>query len=232
MKAAEIESARRDLPERIFAQEYLAAFLEDGGGVFRRVTAAVDPALAALLDSSSDIGDGRAYVIGIDWGRHQDFTVLTVLDALERAVVALDRFTQIDYAVQLGRLKALRLRFPHAAVVAESNSIGGPLIEQLRRDGVGVSAFQTTNASKAQIIESLALAFEQGDIAIPPVQWLIDELMAFDQERTPSGLMRYTAPPGGRDDGVMSLAIAWHAQAARPGRVASAGVRSPLGVAA
>jgi hypothetical protein len=39
--ADEIEAARRDLPERIFAQEYLAQFLEDGGGVFRRVTSAV-----------------------------------------------------------------------------------------------------------------------------------------------------------------------------------------------
>jgi hypothetical protein len=42
----EIEEARRSLPERVFAQEYLAQFLEDGGGVFRRVTAAVDTSLA------------------------------------------------------------------------------------------------------------------------------------------------------------------------------------------
>jgi hypothetical protein len=148
-----------------------------------------------------------------------------VLDARDRAVVALDRFTQIDYALQLARLKALRTRFPHAAVVAESNSIGGPLIEQLRRDGVNVTAFQTTNASKAQIIEALAMAFEQGSLRIPPEQWLIDELMAFDQDRTASGLMRYGAPAGGHDDGVMALAIAWHAQAANPGRVAVASAR-------
>lgn len=225
---AEIEAARQSLPERIFAQEYLAQFLEDGGGVFRRVTAAVDPTLADGLHTCRDIGDGRAYVIGIDWGRHEDFTVFVVLDARERVVVAIDRFTQIEYALQLARLRALRSRFPRAAVVAESNSIGGPLIEQLRRDGVNVTAFQTTNASKAQIIETLAVAFEQGDIRIPPEQWLIDELMAFDQERTVSGLMRYSAPKGGHDDGVMALAIAWHAVGSQPGRVASAGQRLVL----
>ena len=225
---AEIESARQSLPERIFAQEYLAQFLEDGGGVFRRVTAAVDPTLATD-PGSRDAGDGRAYVIGIDWGRHQDFTVFVTLDARDRAVVALDRFTQIEYALQLARLRALRTRYPHAAVVAESNSIGGPLIEQLRRDGVNVTAFQTTHASKGQIIESLAVAFEQGALRIPAVQWLIDELLAFDQERTASGLMRYSAPPGGHDDGVMALAIAWHAQAASPGRVASSGQRTAWG---
>lgn len=225
---AEIEQARTSLPERIFAQEYLAQFLDDGGGVFRNVMAAVDTALPTDPHAALDAGDGRAYVIGIDWGRHEDFTVFTVIDARTRAVVALDRFTQIEYAFQLARLKALRARFAHAAVVAEANSIGGPLIEQLRRDGVGVTAFQTTAASKAQIIEALAIAFEQGAIRIPAAQWLIDELLAFDQERTPSGLMRYGAPAGAHDDGVMSLAIAWHAQAANPGRVGAAGARISL----
>lgn len=229
MDPAEIESARRNLPERIFAQEYLAQFLEDGGGVFRRVTAAVDTALATD-PGSRDVGDGRAYVIGVDWGRHQDFTVFVVLDARDKAVVALDRFTQIEYSLQLARLRALLTRYPHAALVAEANSIGGPLVEQLRRDGVNVSAFQTTHASKGQIIESLAVAFEQGELRIPATQWLIDELLAFDQERTASGMMRYSAPAGSHDDGVMALAIAWHAQSSSPGRVASAGARSSWGL--
>lgn len=229
MDPAEIESARRNLPERIFAQEYLAQFLEDGGGVFRRVTAAVDTALATD-PGSRDVGDGRAYVIGVDWGRHQDFTVFVVLDARDKAVVALDRCTQIEYSLQLARLRALRTRYPHAALVAEANSIGGPLVEQLRRDGVNVSAFQTTHASKGQIIESLAVAFEQGELRIPAIQWLIDELLAFDQERTASGMMRYSAPAGSHDDGVMALAIAWHAQSSSPGRVASAGARSSWGL--
>lgn len=225
MDPAEIESARRNLPERIFAQEYLAQFLEDGGGVFRRVTAAVDTALATD-PGSRDVGDGRAYVIGVDWGRHQDFTVFVVLDARDKAVVALDRCTQIEYSLQLARLRALRTRYPHAALVAEANSIGGPLVEQLRRDGVNVSAFQTTHASKGQIIESLAVAFEQGELRIPATQWLIDELLAFDQERTASGLMRYSAPAGSHDDGVMALAIAWHG-VQLSGRVAVSTLNAP-----
>lgn len=207
--AAEIEQARLTLPERVFAQEYMAQFLEDGAGVFRRVTDAVDIALPADPFAARDEQDGRAYVIGVDWGRHNDFTVLTTVDATRRHVVSVDRFTQIDYATQVGRLQALAERFPSAPILAESNSMGGPLIEQLHRTGLPVRAFHTSQASKAQAIESLALAFERGEIAIPPVQWLIDELMAFDQERTPSGAIKYGAPKGGHDDGVMSLAIAW-----------------------
>ena len=207
---AEVAEAKKSLPERIFAQEYLAQFLEDGGGVFRRVNATVDPGLPTDPHAASAAKDGRAYVIGVDWGRHNDFTVFTVVDAKERAVVAVDRFTDIDYAVQLSRLQALHQRFPRAPILAESNSMGGPLIEQLQRLRLPVRAFQTTAASKAEAIEALALAFEQGSIRLPAVQWLLDELMAFDQERLASGAMRYAAPKGGHDDGVMSLAIAWH----------------------
>jgi hypothetical protein len=205
----EIEHARQALPERIFAQEYLAQFLEDGGGVFRRVTAAVDLTLPAEPHLARAADDGRAYVIGVDWGRHNDFTVFAVIDAKERAVVAIDRFTQIDYAIQMQRLRALHHRFPRAPIMAEVNSMGGPLVEALQRQALPVRAFQTTQASKAQAIEALALAFERGDLRIPAVQWLVDELLSFEQERMASGAMRYGAPPGGHDDAVMALAICW-----------------------
>lgn len=223
---AEIEQARTMLPERVFAQEYMAQFLEDGGGVFRRITAAVDTTLPTDASKAREAGDGRAYVIGVDWGRHNDFTVITVVDAKDKAVVAVDRFTQIDYGIQLARLQALHQRFPRAPILAESNSMGGPLVEQLQRLRLPVRAFQTTSASKAEAIEALALAFEQGGIRIPAVQWLIDELMAFDQERLPSGAMRYAAPKGSHDDGVMSLAIAWHG-VATAGRNAYSSIRTP-----
>jgi hypothetical protein len=227
LPAAEIERQRAKLPERIFAQEYLAQFLGDGGGgVFRRVTAAVDADLPIDPHEARDVGDGRAYVIGVDWGRHEDFTVIVVIDARARAVVAVDRFTQIDYAIQLSRLQAVQQRFPRAPILAESNSMGGPLVEQLQRMRLPVRAFQTTAASKAQAVEALALALEQGSIRIPPVQWLIDELMAFDQERLPSGSMRYGAPRGGHDDGVMALAIAWHG-VQLSGRVAVSTLNAP-----
>lgn len=209
IKPEEVEKMRGLLPERVFAQEYMAQFLEDGGGVFRRVTNAIDKTLPTDPLTARDMQDGSAYVIGVDWGRTNDFTVFTTLNAKTGALVAVDRFTDIDYAVQLSRLQALHQRFPRAPILAESNSMGGPLIEQLQRLRLPVRSFHTSAASKAQAIEALALAFETGAIRLPAVQWLIDELLAFDQERLPSGAMRYGAPKGGHDDGVMSLAIAY-----------------------
>jgi phage terminase large subunit-like protein len=203
---SEIEAARRDLPERIFQQEYEAEFLESSGEVFRRV---LDAATATGMGPQP----GRQYVMGVDWAKSADFTALTVMDVAAREVVYLDRFNQIDYIVQRARLQALAERYRVDAIIAESNSIGEPIIEQLQRDNLPVRGFQTSNATKAQIIEALALAFEQGTIRILPDPVLIGELQAYEMERLPSGMTRYSAPEGMHDDTVMSLALAWSAVA-------------------
>jgi hypothetical protein len=101
-------------------------------------------------------------------------------------------------------------------VLAEANSIGGPILEQLWRDDVRMTPFYTTNATKAKIIEALALSFEQGKIKIPNDPVLIGELQAFQATTLPtSGLTRYSAPDGGHDDMVMSLALAHSARGSR-----------------
>lgn len=201
--ATEVDAARRQLPERIYLQEYEAQFIEDGAGVFRRVHEA---ATASPEDGATQ---GDEYVIGVDWGKHADFTALAVLNTGRRALVHLDRFNQIDYAVQVSRLKGLCGRFHPVAVIAESNSMGEPLVEQLQREGLPVQPFQTTNASKTVAIESLVLAFERGEISIVPDPVLLDELQSYEMQRLPSGLVRYTAPDGMHDDTVMALALAW-----------------------
>lgn len=200
----EIDAARRDLPERIYLQEYEAQFLEDAGGVFRRVADA-----ATATETGRE--PGHEYAIGVDWGKSGDFTVLSVIDIAERRMVAMDRFNRIDYAVQRGRLQAMHERYNATVIVAESNSMGEPIIEQLQRDGMPVRGFTTTNATKAQIIEALGLAFERGDLAILPDPVLVGELQAYEMTRLPSGMVRYSAPEGMHDDTVMSLALAYNA---------------------
>ena len=201
---AEIEAARSMLPERIYEQEYLAQFLDDAGGVFRRV---LDAATAEEQDGATG---GREYVFGVDWGRSNDYTAIAVLDVTASQMVALDRFNQIDYSLQLARLTALYERFRPRAIVAEANSMGQPLIEQLTAAGLPVVPFTTTNASKQIAVDALALAFERGQLRILPDPTLIAELQAYEAERLPSGMLRYGAPEGMHDDTVMATMLAWH----------------------
>lgn len=200
--ASEIERARENLPERIFRQEYLAEVVTDAGGIFRGV-------MAAATADVQEPKDDHQYVFGVDWGKHNDFTVISVLDVTDDSMVAMDRFNQIDYAFQVKRLESLCERFRPAAIIAERNSMGEPLVEQLQRIGLPVQPFITTNATKAAAIEALALAIERQQLALLDDPVLIGELQAYEAERLPSGLLRYNAPPGMHDDCVMSLALAY-----------------------
>ena len=200
---ARIEEIKANTPARFFEQEYMALIIDDAGGVFRRV-------LDAARSSVTPPANGAQYVMGVDWGKHNDYTVLTLIDIATHNLVYIDRFNQIDYAVQVGRLKAVYERYRPIAIVAERNSMGDPLAEQLQRDNLPVQPFTTTNASKSQIIDGLALAFERGEIGILPDPVLIGELQAYQMERLPSGMLRYSAPDGMHDDTVMSLALSWY----------------------
>ena len=159
MLAEEIEAARQDLSEAAFSQEYLGQFVSWEGAVFRRI-------LDAIADPPAN---APAVTIGVDWGRSNDFTVFTAISTRGQ-VLAIDRFRGLEYSLQRARLQAFweRLlgRQNRTWIFAEANSMGGPVIEQLRSDGLPVTSFTTTNASKAAAMEALALAFERGTITI------------------------------------------------------------------
>lgn len=207
--AAEIEAARLSQPERVFKQEWLAEFVDDAGSVFRNIQA------CATADAQERRKEGRRYVCGVDLGKVNDFTVFAVIDTTTDALVYLDRFNQIDYTLQLGRLQALHDRFAFDNITIERN-IGEMFIEQATRAGLPVTPFQTTAASKPKLIDDLVLAFEREAIRIIPDRVLMNELQAFTMERTTGGTLKYSAPDGAHDDTVIALALAWHAASNRP----------------
>jgi phage terminase large subunit-like protein len=205
-RAAEL--VRDRVPERTYRQEWLAEFVEDGS-VFRYVREAAHDDKGLPVPMQSAPTDGHAYVIGCDWGKVEDYTVFAVVDATARRLAFLDRSNKVDYAVQRGRLMALCERWKPGVVIAEANSMGMPIIEALARDRVPVRPFTTTNATKAAIIDGLALAFERREVVIPNHPTLIGELQAYEATKTALGLPKYSAPEGMHDDCVMGLALAW-----------------------
>ena len=201
-RAAEL--ARERVSSRTYAQEWEAHFIADGGGVFRGVRA------CATAEPQAQAIDGHDYVIGVDWGRTNDATVFAVVDTTLGHLVALDTMCDTGYEIQKGRLRTLAERFRPQQILAELNSMGGPIVEQLQADNLPVYGFQTTNASKGMIIDALALAFERQSIAVLPDERLLNELEAYESERLPGGMLRYGAPAGMHDDTVMAAALAWH----------------------
>ena len=200
---SEIEAAKRDLPEMIFRQEYLAEFIDDSGGVFRRVQE------AAILEPR-EYEQGKQYVAGVDVAASVDFTVVTVLDAESKEMVYMDRFNRVDYPVLINRLESVYHRYHLTSMVVESNSIGRPVIDELVSRGLNIVPFTTTSATKQSIIQNLQAAFENGQIRVINDPVLVGELLSFESKRNASGGFSYSAPDGMHDDCVMSLAIAWN----------------------
>lgn len=204
IRAEEIEQAQATLPDRIFRQEYLAEFIEDAGSVFRNVAK-----LSTLTPLERPI-DGRSYFAGVDWGKHNDFTVISVFDDEGRQAY-LDRFNKVDYVVQISRIANLHKRFRLSKILVETNSVGEANLERMVRDGLPVEGFQTTNRSKASAVEAFEAALDHEEVRLINDETQIAELQALEAEKLPSGLTRYAAPEGMHDDCVIANIIAYSA---------------------
>jgi hypothetical protein len=205
----EIESARANTVERAFRQEYLAEFVEDAGSVFRNVGP------VSYLQPADGPEQAHRLYMGVDWGRDVDFTAISIFDATTNQQVHVERFNQIGWSLQRGRIRALYDKWKPVVILAEKNSIGDPNIEALQQEGLPVQPFVTTSASKPALIERLALAIERADIALIKDDYQMHELRAYTMERVGSHYL-YGAPPGGHDDTVIALALSLWAAVANP----------------
>ncbi len=211
----EIERIRETVPERVFRQEILAEFVEDGS-FFQNVER------AAVIEAPDhpEQHAGHYLVMGVDFALSEDFTVLTVACRECNRVVDWQRFNQIDYTYQRERIVEMAIRWG-AVVLPERNSIGEPNIEILIQRGLtvlagpdGAPGFATTAATKPALIQGLASALEHHQFLCP--QEYADELRSYEVETLASGHPRFGAPEGQHDDRVISLALAWHAMSHIP----------------
>ncbi|MEP7285215.1 MAG: terminase family protein, partial [Chloroflexota bacterium] len=160
VSADDIAAMRSEMTELQARQELEAQFVDDNSAVFRRLNE------VCVLNPQRGPQAQHNYVFGIDWARAVggDATVVSIFDATARRQVWLDRFTGVAWEVQRNRIKALTQHWKPDTIFAESNSIGGPAVEALQRDGVRVKPFVTSAQSKPLLIEALALAIEKGSL--------------------------------------------------------------------
>ena len=127
---SEIEAMKKSLPEIIYRQEVLAEFIDDQGGVFRRVQE------AATMQQLEKPLEGHQYIAGVDVASSIDFTVVSVLDVADKAQVYMDRFNRVDYNVLENRLEAVYKHWHLDTMKIEANSIGQPVIDHLDTRGI------------------------------------------------------------------------------------------------
>lgn len=208
----EIESAKRELPEDIFRQEYLAEFIAGEGSVFRNITACV----TAQPSSPNQHSDHRL-VAGIDWGQVNDFTAISIVCENCGVEVELDRFNKIDWEFQRAKLLAHLEKWNVSFALVEENSIGSPNLEALQKASRRtIKGFVTTAQSKPPLIQSLSLCFEQEELKWLNIPVATAELEAYEATRNENtNRIQYSAPKGSHDDTVIARALAREAMEQR-----------------
>jgi hypothetical protein len=193
-----------DMTEDAYRQEIMAEFLDNEGAVFRNIPAC----MLAPLDPTPVDHAGHQLIMAADWGKSNDYTALSVGCVTCRTEVDRDRFNQIDYHFQRGRLQVMYERWKPDLIMAESNSMGEAILDELQFQGLPVTGFDTTPSSKPPLIENLALALER-------VEWQFQEDVIWSSELEAyegvvskmTGRTSYSAPEGVHDDTVMARAI-------------------------
>jgi len=202
----ELEEARKSLPENIFRQEILGEFVDSGGEVFS------DIENYCVLHNWQSRQNNLKYYAGIDVGRQDDYSVLTILnDAGEVVFIYRDRHKPWDTI--LSEIKKYLVQY-NATAFMEVNSIGDVLFEQLEKQYKNIHPFITTQTTKQDIIEDLIYELNKGELKLPSDELfppLYNELRTFTYAYSPSTRkVSYRAISGAHDDTIISLALALH----------------------
>jgi hypothetical protein len=159
-------------------------------------------------------------VAGIDVGRNNDYTVLTVMNGSN--VVHISRMNNDSWENIISNIIKDLKRFNPSTIAVEVNGIGDVFYEDFskacKQEGitnslVGIKChllpWVTSNQSKNTIIENLINDFSKKTISIPDNKDLLFELENFEASFSKlSRCIKYEARSGLHDDMVMSLAIA------------------------
>lgn len=193
----EVADAKRQLPDAVFRELYMAEPSDDGGNPF-----GID-AIARCIEPEHTDCEPQEW--GWDLAKSVDWTwgiAICGHGAVCRSVRFQRPWTEtIETIVQYGTGRVARV---------DSTGVGDPVLEALQRHPYckgQYEGFKFTAPSKQQLMEGLAVGIQQRKLLFPDGQ-LRAELEAFEFVYSRTGV-HYSAPEGLHDDGVCALALAW-----------------------
>ena len=199
-----IEADREMMPEYVFRQEYIGEFLDSEFSLFKNLND------VAILNEWQTPQPYESYFGGIDCGRANDYTVLTIMNS-KKEVVYCYRDRQKTWEYMVDHI-VTKLKEYDSTCLVEVNNVGDVVYEMIRNKYNKVQPFTTGEKTKQIIIEKLIVDFENKNIFIPSenlFSHLKLELEQFQFSYSPkSRSIKYSAPPGLHDDTVISLALA------------------------
>lgn len=212
-----IEEKRAGYPELAWKQEYECEFLDGGLSYFKHY---VERFINEEFDWSQKL------VGGVDFSSvGSDNTVLTFMNEKKQAIQFIvngdldDKYNQIAQLLREHQTNLVYCLF-------ESNSIGEVMGEQIKKllpTGLRskIDFIYTSNQSKNDYIDKLALDIERGNISfMKNNETLKDEFGTYTYKISKTGLKVFNALDGYHDDTVISCALAnlaWERKMRRSG---------------
>lgn len=208
----EIEEAKRDLPDHIWRELYLAEPSDDGGNPFG----------LGHIDACIRPMSGKPPVaIGIDLAQSIDFTVVVGLDE-DGNVCGFERWNKEAWSQTEAKILQIVRSTPS---LMDATGVGKPVWERCAATAPHIHPYTFTSKTKQQAMGALALAVQGHEVGFPEGK-IADEMREFEYVSKPTGVT-YSAPVGFHDDCVTALALAWlRYQEVRPLRSSSAAVLS------
>jgi len=168
--------------------------------------------LYGSLEASFLSGD---YYAGVDFGKLQDYSVITVLkregDVLK--LVYLYQFPlETSYTQVIGHLVRANQKLKFRKVFVDQTGVGEPVLEEIRNQGLSnTEGLKFTVQTKEELLSNLKIAMEQNRLAIPYNRQLCTQINEQQYEYSKSGHLQFTHPTNSHDDMLWSLALSAYA---------------------
>jgi len=224
-----LEEMRQNMTREAYLMEYEAEFVEAVNSFFSQalIRSCVELAqkhsveLYASLEASIPVAE---YYAGVDFGKLQDYSVLTVLrregDILK--LIYMYQFAlETSYTQVIGHLVRTNEKFQFRNVLVDQTGVGEPVLEEIRNQGVrNVDGVKFTVETKEELLTSLKIAMEQNRLAIPYHRQLCEQINEQQYEYGKSGHLQFSHPQNSHDDILWALSLSCFAstQAPPPGK--------------
>jgi|GEM_PF-3333596 len=224
-----IETMRKEcVSEEEEKQEIDALFLEDTSAVFGKlahvftmqwhnhegfVTKALHESNLSLDEVQVWIGDrprgGVPYVIGIDWGRKLDETIITVWRQDTRREVARFAVSGSDWTSQMEFLIHIRKAYGDCSVKSDAHGVGDGMTQMLQaKYGEAVTAVTWHGHKKEHLVRRLEALINNREIQFLDIPEAREQYRIYQGEKNEkTGRVRFSAPEGEHDDHVDAVLL-------------------------
>lgn len=200
-----LEETKKEIPDKIFKQEYLAEFQSESGVLFENI-------ISNISTQEHHFTRGKSYYAGIDIGFQNDYTVCSVIDE-EGSLVDWLRFNECTMEDAAERLTNMLKKWNWPYTNIENNNYQGLSAIMELMGAKMLNQHFTTSTNKKEMIEHLIHLFQTNAIKIINDKTLIQELSDFNYFYNPKTRnIYYSAPDGIHDDTVMSLGLAHYSR--------------------